>query len=56
MNENGGGIVNIIADMWKGFPMMRYCRTFRWSALLVEETLRLNGIQTHNVSGTDYFD
>jgi hypothetical protein len=30
MNENGGGIVNIIADMWK--------------------------VQTHNVSGTDYFD
>lgn len=22
--EHGGVIVNIIADMWKGFPMMRY--------------------------------
>jgi len=24
MSDNGGVIVNIVADMWKGFPMMRY--------------------------------
>jgi hypothetical protein len=23
MQENGGVIINIIADMWKGFPLMR---------------------------------
>ena len=23
MEENGGVIINIIADMWKGFPTMR---------------------------------
>lgn len=24
MKENGGTIINIIADMFKGFPLMRY--------------------------------
>ena len=23
MKNNGGVIINIIADMWKGFPLMR---------------------------------
>ena len=23
MKENGGAVINIIADMWKGFPGMR---------------------------------
>jgi len=27
MKEHGGVIVNIIADMWKGFPGMRYILT-----------------------------
>lgn len=33
MRDNGGAIVNIIADMWRGFPMMSHTGAARAAVL-----------------------
>jgi len=37
--ENGGAIVNIIVDMWRGFPMMSHTGAARYGVLNLTQTL-----------------
>ncbi|XP_066300557.1 peroxisomal trans-2-enoyl-CoA reductase-like isoform X2 [Branchiostoma lanceolatum] len=54
MAENGGVIVNIIADMWKGFPMMSHTGAARAAVDNLTKSLALewaaNGIRINSVA------
>ena len=54
MNENGGGIVNIIADMWKGFPMMSHTGAARAAVDNLTKSLALewaaSGVRVNSVA------
>ncbi|XP_078661828.1 peroxisomal trans-2-enoyl-CoA reductase-like isoform X2 [Branchiostoma floridae x Branchiostoma belcheri] len=59
MAENGGVIVNIIADMWKGFPLMSHTGAARAAVDNLTKSLALewaaNGIRINSVApGTVY--
>ncbi|XP_019630157.1 PREDICTED: peroxisomal trans-2-enoyl-CoA reductase-like [Branchiostoma belcheri] len=59
MAENGGVIVNIIADMWKGFPLMSHTGAARAAVDNLTKSLALewaaNGIRINSVApGTIY--
>lgn len=61
MKENGGVIVNIIADMWNGFPNMAHTGAARAGVDNITKTLALewsqNGVRINSVApGTIYSD
>ncbi|XP_059156751.1 peroxisomal trans-2-enoyl-CoA reductase-like [Physella acuta] len=54
MNEHGGTIVNIIADMWKGFPLMSHTGAARSAVDNLTKTLSLewvhSGVRVNSVA------
>jgi len=46
MEENGGAIVNIIADMWKGFPMMSHSGAARSGVDNLTKSLSLEWVHS----------